>query len=98
MTDSRLEADATAARRPSSPEASLFVVSFLRPIARLLVGPAVVAGFAAFELRRAGPLAAAAGAYAAFAASVLAISAWEQWQLRLVKRRLKRIRSRRSPS
>ena len=75
------------------------VTSFLRPIARLLVGPAVVAGFAAFELRGAGPLAAAAGAYAAFAASVLAISAWGQWQLRLVERRLKRIRSRRrSPS
>ena len=70
------------------------MTSRLRPILRLVVGPAVVAGFAAFELRGAGHLAEFTSAYSAFAASIFLIDAWGRWQLRLVKKQLERTRRR----
>ena len=66
-----------------------------RPALRLIIGPAVVAAFAGFELRNAGTLAAAAGAWCVFMICVFGIEAWGKLQLERSRRRLQSRRSRR---
>jgi len=67
-----------------------------RPALRLIIGPAAVAAFAAFELRNAGTLAALAGAWSVFVICVFGINAWGKLQLERSRRRLQSRRSRRS--
>jgi len=67
-----------------------------RPTLRLIVGPAVVAAFAGFELRHTGTLAAIAAGWCVFVLCVLAIGAWEKIQLERTRHRLPARRSRRS--
>ena len=67
-----------------------------RPALRLVVGPAVVAAFAGFELRHAGLLAAIAVGWCVFAICVLAIATSGKIQLERSRRRLQIRHSRRS--
>jgi hypothetical protein len=55
-----------------------------RPTLRLIVGPAVVAAFAGFELRHAGTV---AGAWCVFAICVLALGAWGKIRIARAERR-----------
>ena len=67
-----------------------------RPTLRLIIGPAIVAAFAGFELRHAGAFVAVAGAWLVFAICVFTLSAWGKVQLARTERRLQALRRRRS--
>jgi hypothetical protein len=67
-----------------------------RPTLRLVIGPAVVAAFAGFELRHAGTFAAAAAGWCVFMISVVALAAWGRLQMERTRRRLQSLRSRRA--
>jgi hypothetical protein len=64
-----------------------------RPGLRLIIGPALVAAFAGFELRDGGTLAALAGAWCVFVICVFGIEAWGRLQLERGRRRLQSRRS-----
>jgi len=67
-----------------------------RPTLRLIVGPAVVAVFAGFELRHAGMFVAAASSWCVFMICVFALAAWGKIQLERTRRNLRLLRSGRS--
>jgi hypothetical protein len=63
---------------------------------RLIIGPAVVAGLAGFELRHVGTFAAAVGGWCVFMICVFALAAWGKIQLERTRRDLRSLRSGRS--